>query len=270
MRVEDGDEFVESLLEWYVENGRHDLPWRDPDASPFEILVAELMLQQTSAGQVTGVYDEFVERYPTAGAVLAAEEADVAEAIEPLGLHKRTAYFRRASAQLLARHDGRVPDSRSELLDLHGVGEYTAASVLAHAFGRNSSAVDTNVARVLGRVFGGGSARKPDASETWELAKDLAPSGRCDDFLLALIDFGAAVCTASARTASRVRSMRRASTRARDRATREGQSASNQGIDQRSLGRSPIISSRSSRRCRYIPFPGRFERSRQYSRPVYG
>ena len=197
MCVEDGDEFVETLLEWYVENGRHDLPWRDPDASPFEILIAELMLQQTSAEQVTGVYDEFMEWYPTAGAVLAAEETDVAEAIEPLGLRKRTAYFRRASAQLLARHDGRVPDSRSDLLELHGVGEYTAASVLVHAFGRDISAVDTNVARVLGRVFGRGSAAEPEASETWELADRLAPSGRCNDFLHALIDFGAAVCTAS-------------------------------------------------------------------------
>lgn len=90
MRVENGDEFVETLLEWYVENGRHDLPWRDSEASPVEILVAKLMLQQTLAEQVTGVYDEFVERYPTAGAVLAVEVADVAEAIELLGLRKRT------------------------------------------------------------------------------------------------------------------------------------------------------------------------------------
>ena len=197
MRAEDGDEFVKTLLEWYVENGRHDLPWRDPDASPFETLVAELMLQQTSAEQVTGVYDEFVEQYTTAGAVLAAAEADVAGAIEPLGLHKRTAYFRSASAQLLARHDGRVPDSRAELLELHGVGEYTAASVLVHAHGRDASAVDTNVARILGRVFGRESAADPEASEMWDLADRLAPSGRCDDFLHALIDFGAAVCTAA-------------------------------------------------------------------------
>lgn len=195
MREEDEDEFVEILLAWYAENGRHDLPWRDSDASPFEILVAELMLQQTSAEQVTGIYDEFVERYPTAGAVLAAGEADVAEAIEPLGLRKRTAYFRRASAQLLARHDGRVPDSRSKLLDLHGVGEYTAASVLAHAHGRDASAVDTNVARVLARVFGIESV-DPESAEMWDLSNRLAPSDRCGDFLHALIDFGAAVCTA--------------------------------------------------------------------------
>ncbi|WP_247003858.1 hypothetical protein [Halosolutus gelatinilyticus] len=192
---DDGDEFVDNLLEWYAENGRHDLPWRDPSTSPFEIFVAELMLQQTSAEQVRGVYDEFVEQYPTAGTVLAAPEVDIAKSIEPLGLRKRTEYFRRASAQLLARHDGRVPASRSELLDLHGVGEYTAASVLAHAHGRDVSAVDTNVARVLARVFGNEST-EPESPEMWDLSDRLAPSGRCDDFLHALIDFGAAVCTA--------------------------------------------------------------------------
>lgn len=193
---EEEEEFVEKLLEWYVDNGRHELPWRGPDVSPFELLVAELMLQQTSAEQVLGVYERFVERYPTAGALLAAPEEDVADLIEPLGLRKRTAYLRRAVAQLLARHDGRVPDSRSGLLDLHGVGEYTAASVLVHAHGRDASAADTNVARVLGRVFGPDPAADPEAPEMWDLAERLAPSGRCDDFLHALIDFGAAVCTA--------------------------------------------------------------------------
>ena len=197
MRADEGEEFVEKLLEWYVANGRHELPWRYSDVSPFKLLVAELMLQQTSAEQVLGVYEEFVERYPTAGALLAAPDEDVYEAIEPLGLRKRTAYFRRASAQLLARHDGRVPDSRSELLQLYGVGEYTAASVLPHAHGRDAMAVDTNVARVIGRAFGLETASEPEAPEMWDLADRLAPSGRCDDFLLALIDFGAAVCTAS-------------------------------------------------------------------------
>ncbi|WP_254864143.1 hypothetical protein [Halovivax gelatinilyticus] len=197
MREEDGDDFVRALLDWYDANGRHDLPWRDPAASPFEVLVAELMLQQTSAGQVLNVYGEFVDRYPNAGALLAAPEADVLERIEPLGLRKRAAYFRRAAAQLLARHDGRVPDSRLELLDLHGVGEYTAASVLAHAHGRDAMAVDTNVARVLGRVFGYESAGNPEEPEMWNLADRLAPEGRCDDFLHGLIDFGAAICAAT-------------------------------------------------------------------------
>ena len=188
--------FVDGILDWYEDHGRHDLPWREPDATPFEVLVAELMLQQTSAAQVRGVFEEFVAAYPSPGSLLAAPEGDVSEAIEPLGLRKRTTYFRRASAQLVARHAGDVPDSRSELLELHGVGEYTAASVLAHAFGRDVAAVDTNVARILARVYGLGTGGEPSASENRELAERLVPEGRADDFVLAVIDFGAAVCAA--------------------------------------------------------------------------
>lgn len=209
---EDGDELVETSLEWNVENGRHDLPWRDLNVSPFEVFVAELMLQQTSAEQVRDVYDEFGEQYQTAGALLAAPEADVFEAIEPLGLRKRTAYFRRAAAQLLARHDGRVADSRSELLDLHGVGEYTAASVLAHAYGRDASAVGTNVARALNRVFGLGLAEEPEASEMWELTGWPPWAGATPSSMRSSISARRSA-RRRIRTPGRVRSKRRASTR---------------------------------------------------------
>ena len=188
---------VGNLLEWYEECGRHDLPWRERDANPFEVLVAELMLQKTSAGQVRGVFGDFVERYPNPESIVTASEGAIAEEIEPLGLRKRAGYFERASEQIVERHGGDVPEMRSELLDLHGVGEYTADSVLAHAHGKDAVAVDTNVARILSRVFGLDAADDPSATENWELAERLAPLGRCSDYLHALIDFGAAVCTAS-------------------------------------------------------------------------
>jgi len=85
--------FVGDLLEWYEENGRHDLPWRDPTASPFQVLVAELILQKTSAGQVSGVFDGFVDEYPDPKSVADASEEEIAEEIEPLGLQKRVGYF---------------------------------------------------------------------------------------------------------------------------------------------------------------------------------
>lgn len=188
---------VKSLLEWYDEHGRHDLPWRDRDASPYEVLVAELMLQQTSAEQVRRVFEEFVEKYPNLESIVDASEEAIEKEIEPLGLRKRSEYFLQASEQIVERHGGDVPDTQSELLDLHGVGDYSAASVLAHAFEEDAAAVDTNVARILSRVFGLDAADDPSASENWELAERLAPSGRCGDYLHALIDFGAAVCTAS-------------------------------------------------------------------------
>jgi len=187
--------FVGGLLEWYEENGRHGLPWRDPTASPFEVLVAELMLQKTSAEQVSGVFDGFVDEYPDPESVVDASEKEIAEEIEPLGLQKRVGYFERANEQIVERHGGDVPGEREELLNLHGVGEYTAASVLAHAYERDVAAVDTNVARILSRVFGLDAADDPTADELWERAGELAPPGRCSDYLHALVDFGAAVCS---------------------------------------------------------------------------
>lgn len=154
MSPDQEDRFADRLLEWYDSNGRHNLPWRAPDASPFEVLVAELVLQQTSVEQVMSVYPEFVERYPTPDAVVDTAETDLAERICPLGLSKRVGYFLRACDRIIEEHDGRVPANISDLLKLHGVGEYTARSVLAHAHGEDTPAVDTNVERVLLRAFG--------------------------------------------------------------------------------------------------------------------
>jgi A/G-specific adenine glycosylase len=155
------------------------------------------MLQQTSAGQVLNVYGDFVQKYPTPKSILDTPQEELADDIESLGLRKRTRYFREASEQLVENHNSSVPNTREELLELQGVGEYTATSVLAHAFEKDVAAVDTNVARILSRVFGLDCGNKPEVSENWELAEDLLPPGRSSDYIHALIDFGAEVCTAS-------------------------------------------------------------------------
>lgn len=192
-----GTVFVDRLLAWYEENGRHELPWRADDASPFDVLVAEFMLQQTSAPQVLNVYEEFIETYPTPESILETPEERLAEDIESLGLRKRTRYLYESSEQLAVDHDSTVPNSRTELLRLRGVGEYTAASVLAHGFGKDVAAVDTNVARILSRVFDLDREDEPEASANWVLAEVILPPGRSSDYLHALIDFGAEVCTAT-------------------------------------------------------------------------
>lgn len=191
------DRFVDRILEWYDSNGRHDLPWRAPDALPFEVLVAELMLQQTSVEQVMSVYSEFVERYQTPDAIVDTAETDLTEEIRALGLSKRVEYFVRVCERLTEEYDGRVPNEQSELLDLHGVGEYTARSVLAHAYGKDTPAVDTNVERVLSRVFESEVGDEPSRDDVQRIAEQLAPAGLSSDFTHALIDFGGEVCTAT-------------------------------------------------------------------------
>lgn len=121
------------------------------------------------------VYGDFVQKYPSPESILDTPQEELADDIESLGLRKRTRYFREASDQLVVKYDSTVPNTRSELLELQGVGEYTATSVLAHAFEKDVAAVDTNVARILCRVFGHDCGDKPEASENWELAEDLLP-----------------------------------------------------------------------------------------------
>ncbi|ELZ42952.1 A/G-specific adenine glycosylase [Halorubrum californiense DSM 19288] len=184
--------FVDPLLSWYEQNGRHDLPWREPDRTPFEVLLAEIMLQRTTAEAVAGVFRPFAARYPTPAAAAAAPSDDIKGLVEPLGLVKRAAYVRQCAGQILSRHAGDVPREHSVLVDLHGVGEYTARSVLIHVHGLGVAAVDTNVRRLLSRFFD----VTPEQSQIAVLADALAPSTRSSDFQHAMLDFAAEVCTA--------------------------------------------------------------------------
>lgn len=184
--------FVAPLLDWHHENGRHSLPWRENARTPFEILLAEILLQRTTAAAVSGAYVPFIAQYPTPGCIVTAPFDELTELIAPLGLTKRARYITRCSAELLADHEGCVPRDRNDLLALHGVGEYTARSVLAHAFGAKTAAVDTNVRRLISRFFG----IDPDSDSLDLVADAVVPSARSSDFLYSMLDFAADVCTA--------------------------------------------------------------------------
>lgn len=193
MRPKDGQRFVERILKWYAKNGRHDLPWRSQGISPFQLLLAEVMLQKTSAEQVAGVFEDFVENYPDPESLREASGEELAEEIAPLGLRKRAGHMREIADQVSNDHGGEVPNERDRLLDLQGVGCYTADSVLAHAHRRDAAPVDTNISRVLTRAFTSDCSDR----DVEEVAEDLVPSGDASDFVHALIDLGSAICTPS-------------------------------------------------------------------------
>ena len=184
--------FVEPLFVWWTSNGRNGLPWRESDRTAFQVLVAEILLQRTTATAVAGVYRPFVARYPTAEAVVAAPTEDIERLIGRLGLVKRAEFVERAALRILNRHGGEVPRDHADLVALHGVGEYTARSVSIHVDGAGIAAVDVNVRRVLSRFFGIDS----DADAIEPLADALAPTDRSSDFQHAVLDFAAEVCTA--------------------------------------------------------------------------
>lgn len=182
--------FVRNLLRWYRRRGRR-LPWRET-TDPYRILVSEVMLQQTQVDRVIPKYHEFLARYPSIQDLAGAPVGEVREVWYPLGYNARPGRLLEIARTVVRTHSGRIPDDRTRLLSLKGIGPYTSAAVLAFAFGQRVPLLDTNVRRVLQRVFY--RRRVPDR-RLWALAETLLPRVAYD-FNQALMDLGATVCTA--------------------------------------------------------------------------
>lgn len=186
-----GDAFRRRLLEWAEDNLRS-FPWRD-DASPYEVLVAEILLTQTPASRVADVYPQFVDRYPSPEALAAAELREITALLEPLGFQNRRADALQRIGERL-RNRG-VPGELEALTDLPYVGRYGANATLCFGFGERRPIVDANVVRIFNRVFDT-AFRDTEDGEAWRFAEDMLPNGDVSTYNLALVDFGAAVCTA--------------------------------------------------------------------------
>ena len=190
--------FQQRLLRWYAAH-RRDLPWRRTD-DPYHILVAEIMLQQTQVDRVIPKYHEFLVSYPTFESLARARPAEVKRAWYPLGYNIRPARLQGIARETIARYGGRLPDDSDSLRRMPGIGRYTAGAILAFAYRRDAALVDTNVRRVLGRVFLGPRrlTRLRGQKAMWDLARALLPERRVYDYNQALMDFGATWCTARA------------------------------------------------------------------------
>ena len=185
--------FRRRLLAWYGRKGR-DLPWRRT-RDPYRILVSEVMLQQTQVSRVIPKYREWLRRYPSIASLAGASAGEVRETWYPLGYNIRPLRLRAIARTVVRRHRGRLPRSRDGLLALPGIGAYTAGAVMSFAFGQDAAVLDTNVRRVLRRVWAGEETSVSDQA-LWDLAERLLPQGRAYDFNQALMDLGATVCTA--------------------------------------------------------------------------
>lgn len=187
--------FQTRLLAWYARHGR-DLPWRRTRV-PYRVLVSEIMLQQTQVDRVVPKYRQFLRAFPTLRRLAAADVDDVRRLWYPLGYNARPVRLHAIARETLARYRGRLPADAETLRALPGIGRYTAGAILAFAYGRDVAVLDTNVRRVLGRVFLGPrrlAALRGDRA-LWALADALVPPGRGYDFNQALMDFGATWCT---------------------------------------------------------------------------
>jgi A/G-specific adenine glycosylase len=188
--------FRNRLLRWYDRHGRQ-LPWRDTD-DPYHILVSEVMLQQTQVDRVLPKYHEWLERYPTLEALATAREDEVSRAWYPLGYNVRPRRLQAIAREAVARYDGKLPSDEPTLRSFKGIGAYTAGAIRSFAFRERAAILDTNVARVLFRIFVGKGDLKAHATRRhlWRVSEVMVPRARVFDFNQALMDFGATVCTA--------------------------------------------------------------------------
>ena len=187
------------ILRWYADHAR-DLPWRRPEASPWSVLVSEFMLQQTPVARVLPVHEAWLERWPTPADLAAAPSGEAVQAWGRLGYPRRALRLHAAAVAIVERHAGDVPDDYEQLLDLPGVGDYTASAVASFAFGRRHVVLDTNVRRVLARTLAG--VAFPGSSVTRaerELAGSVLPGddATAATWAVAVMELGALVCTAT-------------------------------------------------------------------------
>lgn len=189
-----------TVLAWYAVAAR-ELPWREPGRQPWDVLVSEVMLQQTPVARVRPVYEAWRERWPGPANLAAAAPGDAVRMWGRLGYPRRALRLHECARTLVERFDGAVPSDLPGLLSLPGVGAYTARAVASFAFGQRHAVVDTNVRRVVARVIGGqGAAGPPSQRRDRSAVETLLPSAprSAARFSVALMEFGALVCTARA------------------------------------------------------------------------
>lgn len=191
LNEEKGEFLAGKLLDWFSTNAR-DFPWRK-ETSPYKILVAEKLLQQTTYGHVMKVYASFLEKFPDIHSLAQAEVSDIEDTIRRLGLHRQRAQqFKEIGSTVLSKYGGKIPSRKEELLDLSGIGDYVANAVLCFAFDRDEPVVDINVRRVVGRFF---SWVETSDKEIERRLRRMIPEGRAQQFNWGIIDFSSAICS---------------------------------------------------------------------------
>ena len=187
--------FQSQLLDWSVQNWR-DFPWRKT-ADPYAVFVAESLLQKTDAAKVVPVYEAFLRRYPNFQTLAIAPLPELANLLKPLGLFFRAERLSRAARIVVQDWNGKLPHSAKALMQLPGIGKYSARAICANAFDMPEPILDTNVVRILERFFGlKGGRVKSRCPMLWQAAEQVAPTSQMSRWNLTLLDFGAQVCTA--------------------------------------------------------------------------
>jgi len=186
--------FRRRVLRWGRANLRP-YPWREAGRTPYDILVAELLLKRTTATAAARAYSNFLSRYPTIECLASVPTKELEQHLQPVGLYvQRAKAITGLAEHLMQREGGSIPSSLSRLGKGPGLGDYAARAVLSFGFGVPVAAVDANVARVIGRVFQKALRDRPAPSVIQGVADELLPRAAHREFNFGLLDLGAVVC----------------------------------------------------------------------------
>ncbi len=185
-----------ALLQWHRKNARM-FSWRHHIRDPYAVMICEIMGQQTQASRIELFLQRFLHKFPTVKALASAKQSAVILQWQGLGYNRRAINLHKAAQQIIATHNGLIPNNEKELLALPGIGSYTARAILVFAFKQSVSAVDVNVSRVITRI----SKRVKDVNELLPVDKvhsvnnEILPKRSNRDWHEAIMDLGATICT---------------------------------------------------------------------------
>jgi A/G-specific adenine glycosylase len=185
------------ILKW-GENNLRRYPWRDNFHNSYDILIAEIMLHRTRADQVKPVYEFFIKKYPNFKSIANSDQEDIIKDLHSLGLNWRSSQLYKMAKEIQEKYGGVIPADLDKLIELPGVGPYISSAIMCFAHNENIAVLDTNIVRVIGRIFGmkiGDSSRKSKKFKS--VMTELISYGEPRKFTLSLIDFASLICRAS-------------------------------------------------------------------------
>jgi len=188
--------FAEEVLTWQHQHGRHDLPWQQP-ATPYRVLVSEIMLQQTQVSTVIPYFQRWMQALPTLEALASANEDEVMALWQGLGYYSRARNLQKAARYIVHELNGKFPEELESIQKIPGVGRYTAGAIRSFAYDTYGPIVDGNVRRLFCRIFGieGPPTSSAVNKELWQYAETLTPEQNNRRFAQGLLDLGATLCT---------------------------------------------------------------------------
>ncbi len=198
MTEQDTTKFSKTVLAWFTDNGRKDLPWQQ-EPTPYRVWVSEIMLQQTQVQTVIPYYQRFMERFPMIEDLAGAPTDQVLHLWTGLGYYARARNLHKTAQLIVSDFNGAFPADCAQLESLPGIGRSTAGAIAALAMDIRAPILDGNVKRVLTRCFAvaGWPEQTGVKTQLWELADTLTPDMQVADYTQAMMDLGATVCTRS-------------------------------------------------------------------------